>query len=70
MKKTILALALVASTFGAFAQQNVKKETVSAKTEVQKKGEGVKKHRKSHALKGESKTSAVVQTATAKKEVK
>lgn len=70
MKKAILALALVASTFGAFAQQTVKKETASAtKTEIQKKDDGVKKHHKNRAAKAESKK-ADNKMVTTKKEVK
>ncbi|MFC6103288.1 hypothetical protein [Olivibacter domesticus] len=70
MKKAILALALVATTFGAFAQQTVKKETASAtKTEIQKKEDGVKKHHKNRAAKAESKK-AENKVMAAKKEVK
>lgn len=71
MKKAILALALVATTFGAFAHQTVKKESASAtKTEALKKDEAVKKHRKNRAAKAESKKTDNKVMAATKKEFK
>ncbi|HWV74450.1 MAG TPA: hypothetical protein VN040_22175 [Pseudosphingobacterium sp.] len=71
MKKAILALALVATTFGAFAHQTVKKESASVtKTEALKKDEGVKKHHRNRASKAENKKADNKVVAATKKEVK